>query len=501
MISLVLSVIFSFSSCSGSVFQPGENLIRPPKLSGADGELEAAFEDVIAKSGKGDYILRYPSSGDYRSAFVIHDCNGDGKDEAFVFYSYTNEEMSVHMAMFGYDGKKWQHSGDVVGEGNDVSDISFSDLNNDSVDEVFVGWSGVDRKINKTLTVYCSHGSGTSLEYKAAANETYTSLYSADIDNDSENELLLFTINSTSDDYSTYVSVFKLKRDGDNYMMRQTGTANLFNGVTSFNNIVSDKKDGVTRVFVDETASDSYLTEILYWDADSDSLVLPVKVSSLTLSKCPTARSLDLESKDIDGDSVIEIPTTNLLADSRIIYNNTEESTTSESYSGDETSQENSGRLKQKNTKVYLTSWLDFDGGKFNTVASYVENETDEYRFSFNGIPADKFSVMIYPNEHLTQFGKKGTDGKFQILFSVEAYETTDDVLTGNYLLSGDNYKYFYEITDEGRKEGISSDYIMNRFSVDSSDIQLTEPETESETETAAEPGSKPNRFRPGIFS
>ena len=84
LIAVLLAVIIAvFSGCGSFSFNSAENLIRPPKLSGSDGELQDAFEKAVSE--KGEYILRYPSGGEHRSAFVRYDCDKDGNDEAFVF--------------------------------------------------------------------------------------------------------------------------------------------------------------------------------------------------------------------------------------------------------------------------------------------------------------------------------------------------------------------------------------------------------------------------------
>ena len=84
--AVILSASFlTFASgCNISDFGT-ENLLRPPTSMGD----EAEIEQLISDTAKNNYILKYPKSGNYRSAITMTDLNGDGMDEAVAFYHYT----------------------------------------------------------------------------------------------------------------------------------------------------------------------------------------------------------------------------------------------------------------------------------------------------------------------------------------------------------------------------------------------------------------------------
>ena len=49
--AVMLIIITVFSGCDVLTFNSAENLVRPPKLSGDDGELQSAFESAVAEDG------------------------------------------------------------------------------------------------------------------------------------------------------------------------------------------------------------------------------------------------------------------------------------------------------------------------------------------------------------------------------------------------------------------------------------------------------------------
>ena len=436
-------------------FNSAENLVRPPKLSGIDGELQEAFEAAVEK--KGEYILRYPTKGQYRSAYVRYDCDGDGNDEAFVFYSPKTEEMLVYMYMLNYSGSGWNAVGEVLGDGSDIYSVEFCDLNGDGISEVLVGWSSLDSKSNKKLSVYCSFKNSQSLNYKLLAIEAYTEMHTADLDEDGETEILLALIDSTSDTYKTEARLLKMMPDEKNgFQINAVGQTSLYSETASFMQITSGKSGDREYVYIDEAAGNLYLTEMLYWDSQKNALASAVKVDVLSVTSCPTSRSLDLVCTDIDGDGEIEIPGTALLADSSVVRQQEEAKEV----------------LTASAENVYIVKWNKYDRGKFTVAAQYIENKDDYFKINYDPEKMKNWSVTFYPDTHLSQFSvlkeseDPGKPDESVLLFSVTAVKLDDTVSIGTYLMSGKTYKYIYEITDEGENAGITKQYITEIFSL-----------------------------------
>ena len=57
-----------------------QNLMSPPKATGDKADIQRVIEESA-----GSYTFKYPQKGDYRSAVIMHDINGDGTDEAVAF--------------------------------------------------------------------------------------------------------------------------------------------------------------------------------------------------------------------------------------------------------------------------------------------------------------------------------------------------------------------------------------------------------------------------------
>ena len=101
-ITLLLSALFMLSGCSLNAGV--DTLLTPPKLSTQQEHIYKALTDYAGTN----ISLKYPKSGDYLSAFIIADVDGDSENEAVVFYrknSLNNtDDSSLRMNILDQNG-------------------------------------------------------------------------------------------------------------------------------------------------------------------------------------------------------------------------------------------------------------------------------------------------------------------------------------------------------------------------------------------------------------
>ena len=70
-----------------------DDFLSPPRASGEMYEIEQTLKENVV----GEYTLKYPTAGEYRSAYVLADLKGSGSNDfAMAFYSTINEENSTN---------------------------------------------------------------------------------------------------------------------------------------------------------------------------------------------------------------------------------------------------------------------------------------------------------------------------------------------------------------------------------------------------------------------
>jgi len=291
-----------FSSCSGFEFFSAEQLIRPPKLTGENALIQEAFEAAVGS----DVFLVSPISGEYRAAFVQYDLDNDRFEENIVFYTKAESPNEVRMHFLKFDGENWFSLGDITGNGSDVFDIDFFDLDNSGTCEIAVRWALSDSQKNKTLSLYkIGEQDGESDVSTLSVIQIYDYLVD-DFDLDRQNELLYLTANSTDQEQPFRVNLIKLNPDTASFEF--VCEIQLSSSITSPIQYLSDIKDGVYRFYIDcETYDGTYITEILCYDSENSVLARVQNEEGVKLSEL-TLRSGVFLCEDRDDDKIIEIP-------------------------------------------------------------------------------------------------------------------------------------------------------------------------------------------------
>lgn len=298
----VICFIISSSGCSLNFFSV-ESLMKPPTQPGENGEVQKAFLKLM---GDKNIQLKAPQNGEYQTAFILRDLNGDNSDEAIVFYTDSSVDATVRMSLLECVNDTWVICADIKGSGNGVQDVSFSDYDEDGSFEIFVGWSLFDSKSTKIVSVYgVALGKNGIYEMNTLGNEYYSTKSFIDVNGDNKKDLVLIYLDDTGETQRSFFRCFSVT---DNNSFVKFSEIELSSNISSVSKIqtdtvtVNNKKS--TRVFIDCLKTDNTLfTEFLYWDSMIISLVNGLEAADTT-----TTRNSKVFCRDIDGDGLIEIP-------------------------------------------------------------------------------------------------------------------------------------------------------------------------------------------------
>lgn len=368
-LALALGLVFLFSGCSLR-FTALPNLLRPPKLTGEFDGLQEAFEEAVGKN----YLLKAPLFGDYRSAFVLYDVDGDGEKEAFVFYMKNKDQSAVRVHFMDSEEGKWTFHYDFAGSGSDVNSVFFSDMNDDGVTELIVGWSLFDSKDSKVLTVYQYNQTDNQPSISTLAREPFAAMLPIDLDFDGCKEIFLIAPENTDTLHRTVGKLFKMI----NASVSLVGTVTLDPQTIHYVSLKGETGlQYPVRIYIDaNVGTNAMLTEIVYWDSNAGRLVAPL-FNEEKGANLVTRRFEPIASRDINSDAIIEIPVQTVLPDSGYVSNEALQQQ-GEPAAG----QADSGAAQN----LYLTKWVQFQGNNAQEtkVVSYSSiNYTDGYTFFY----------------------------------------------------------------------------------------------------------------------
>jgi len=342
-VALILSMTL-LSGCSGFSIT-ADDFLSPPRASGEMYKVEQTLKETV----KTAYTLKYPTAGEYRSAYILVDLTAGGnKNFAMAFYSTINEENSTFMnlKLMQKVNNDWISVSDIIVNAVGVEKVDIVDLNGDGVKEIVVGWNvygGMDKKV----TAYALNG----LKLVPIMQESYTNFMCCDIIGDVKKELFLVyhdTVNAAA--MAKYFSF-----EGDE--VKQSDSCTLDGTVVSFNEPVFGKlSNGVTAIYIDALKGAGMQTEIVY--CDKGKLVAPFyNPSVLENYVYPTYRNSTVASLDINGDGFLDIP---LL----------------ESF-------KNFGLNLDESTLNPITNWCTYDGKSLTVNMQAIMNYTDRYYIEF----------------------------------------------------------------------------------------------------------------------
>lgn len=295
-ICAVLCVTMLFlSGCTGIVGDIDE-LLSPPRPSGELYFIQRALDESVNEK----YVLKYPTSGDYRSAFVRKDINGDGETEAFAFYSTTSDNIvTMHVNLILKQNGAWKSVGDFKCVATGVDTVEFSDMDGDGVFEIVVGWS-IYGSVDKSVGVYTVKNN----LFAQRIIESYTRFLCGDIDGDGRSDLFLTHIDTANQ--TAVAKLIKLTDKGT----EEIGNCELDGNVTAHSApIVAKMLGGQTAIYVDAVKGDGMITEILGISGGKMFNAL-AKDGGAAMT---THRSSTVSIMDIDGDGVYEIPMIELM--------------------------------------------------------------------------------------------------------------------------------------------------------------------------------------------
>ena len=273
-----------------------EDALRPPKTMGD----EAEIEQLISNSAKGGYTLKYPKNGNYRSAIIMRDLDGDKADEAIAFFHGKDETAKIHMLLMNEADGKWQIAGDYVTETTDVDCVDFSNITESPELEILVGYTTYTPNVNFLSCYTYSNGTTSTIQ----AGQSYSAFYCGSLDNSGKDGVM--TLNLFTADNEAKATL--LEYDKEKRMMFAKASVSMDPNVVKFRHVVfGELEDNVKGIVVDGAyASDELVTQAIYFNNDLAVLRNPLYRERY---KNPTLRTVSVYSEDVDNDRIVDIPT------------------------------------------------------------------------------------------------------------------------------------------------------------------------------------------------
>lgn len=336
---MLISTGCSFTNLSLSA----EGTMRPPRPVGDRSEIYSVLEATAGAN----FTLKYPGSGDYRSAFIMEDLDGDSTQEAIAFYQSADAGGGISVLFIQKVNGIWQSLAGFTNTASQIDKIEFGDVNGDGRKEVIIGWGNA----STGSTFLCVYYRQDGYIHELNLEQSYSRMTVMDFDNDGYEEI--FTANVALGEQAAVSRLIRIRSGAIEIM----GTADMDKTVTQYTNmnagLLSDSQVGV--VLDGARSNQGYVTEVVFWDPETKELKTPL-LDPAQQSVIVTVRNNGVLSRDVNNDKLIEFPITTLLP----------------------------GFTQQGAPETaYLTEWVRYDasGNTLKPIMSTVYNTADGYWF------------------------------------------------------------------------------------------------------------------------
>ena len=275
-----------------------ENLMQPPKPTG---EREAIYQLLEAEAASG-FTLKYPVNGDYRSAIIMNQ-TGEEAGEAIAFFQPSGENVSGISVIFmkKTDGV-WSNVGTFNNPATQIDKVEFGDVNADGKSEIIIGWGNTDAGSSR-LYVYSFEGRKVT---ELNMDQSSAQMVVMDFDGDGYDEI--FTAGLKVGEQPAVARLFRLRSGAIEIMGECALDQEVTRYVNAAGGLVDESQVGI--VLDGRKSVNSMVTEILYWDQRTQALASPflTRKEDGSGTVTYTARDLEVLSKDVNGDKMIEFP-------------------------------------------------------------------------------------------------------------------------------------------------------------------------------------------------
>ena len=290
----LLLLPFMAAALTGCTFGASiDTLMSPPKLSMEQEQIYSALTDATGNN----ISLKYPKSGKYLSAFIVEDIDGDGGNEALVFYeknSLAVEENTLRISILDKDGDNWSSVCDTPIDGSEIEKVMISRLGSSDRINLIIGSSQINRS-EKNVSIYNYSDRNVQQVFPTSS---YSFFDINDLDTDGENELLLLKGSSAN-------AVAAVYRFDENGRYSKDSQQDLSGSFTEFENTIYGMiGSSRTGLYIDAVSGAGHIqSDVIYMDENGLHKVFATADESFS-----TNRPSGCATFDIDNDGIPEIP-------------------------------------------------------------------------------------------------------------------------------------------------------------------------------------------------
>ena len=390
------------------------DMLSAPVLS----ENQSAVLTQVKQAAGSDIKLVYPEAGDHQNPIIFEDINGDGQDEAVVFYTVM-DQVNVHMSICFKEDGVYRVVLDEKDLGSAIYSVEFEHVTHLSYTNIVVSWNAYDSEI-RHVNLYGYSGTDFGLLLQRECLD----LHIKDVDGDLFDEMVMVT-QSTTGDNSMNVLVYQATEGG----VALQAYTRVNSAIVQYRQLsLGAYQNGKMLMMLDGVPNTNGLcTQVILYEGGTLRTLSDVDGSSIYHKRAAN----DLVCSDLNGDGVPEIP------------------------------RQLDSSLSDRNVEWYQ---VDTTGKSSYLVSSYDNLALGVRLLSTNGVPEG--STYFYLSEENEIHAKTGDGSLLYTLKRVEAYSDESDYIAQGFInvkISGE-YTYYVRVEQPGTEFGLSPEKVSKNL-------------------------------------
>lgn len=309
-LAVLCMAVFLFAGCVPFANQNINELLHAPALGQGIADIQKVLADYLGESPQ----YKFPKEGEWRSPYVLTDLDGDGNDEAILFFSTAGSNIpgrvsnNVYIALLAQHDGQWSVVQETQGPDSELASVVVASLYADDTKQLILGFASTTSLTSKTIMLYSYENEKVN---EVLLEGQFTKFLLGDFTGTGRSDIALVSAAEESLQLN-FLSGITTETGEKTYGYVQTTVAlqKLFETCEALT--PSRGPDGERLLVVDGKMKNNTLliSQILYLSGSSGGFyTLDDSSGASTEFANKTSRSSTLLiSRDIDGDGMIEIP-------------------------------------------------------------------------------------------------------------------------------------------------------------------------------------------------
>lgn len=299
---MALLAVLLLTGCAPFTTQNINELLRAPAMGQGIADIQNALKEYLGETPQ----YKFPKEGELRSPYVMADLDGNGEQEAVLFYTLAGgATTNVYVAVLAQTDGHWKVMQNVEGSASDLASVEVANLFGDNTRQLVVGFSG-STLVTKTLVVY--------IYEDTALLPTRVGLYSrfilGDFTGTGRNDLaIVSTIEELGGLKLDFLSG-AYNEEGAKVFSYQQNSVELVKAMESCEALHPSRGPNGERLLVvdGKTIGSVMISQILYLSGSGEGFYGLGLGEAANFANETGRNSSLLISRDIDNDGMVEIP-------------------------------------------------------------------------------------------------------------------------------------------------------------------------------------------------